>query len=225
VFIAQSRGCRKLRGIHTASDYTKWALGQCDADRYTLKLDARKFFYSIDRDILISLLRRKFKDKRLLALMALFMRMPNSDKGIPIGNLLSQLYALIYLNPLDQFIKHTLRQRLYIRYVDDFILFNLTLDEAHEKLSKIREFLRGKLGLELSKYSVAKARNGVNFVGYRAWATHRLARKRSMYNFRKAVKAGNQESIASLLGHAKRTWAMAYYMGILDRAREKERFD
>jgi RNA-directed DNA polymerase len=103
-FIDTSFACRKGYGTHKARDYAREALRKYSADSYTLKLDIRKFFYSIDRVILKSLLERKIKDKGLIRIMMLFAEM-ESDTGIPIGNLLSQLYALIYLNPLDHYVK------------------------------------------------------------------------------------------------------------------------
>jgi len=94
---------------------------QCDPDLYILKLDIRKFFYSIDRKILRFLVERKIKDNRFVDVMMLFVK-NEGDIGIPIGNLLSQIYALIYLNPLDHYIKRILNIKRYARYVDDFVL-------------------------------------------------------------------------------------------------------
>ena len=105
--------------------YTKlYDLRSCPDDSYTLKLDIRKFFYSIDRRRLKKLIEKKIKDRRLVEAMMLFADM-ETNKGIPIGNLLSQIYALIYLNPLDHFIKRVLKVKRYVRYVDDFILIGI----------------------------------------------------------------------------------------------------
>ena len=98
-FIDQSFACRKGGGTHRASDYTQEALRESDPDSYVLKLDIRKFFYSIPRDVLCGLFARKIKDRRLLEIMEMFVPMPGRV-GIPIGNLLSQLYALICLTVL-----------------------------------------------------------------------------------------------------------------------------
>lgn len=215
-FISQSHGCRKNHGAHSASKYAQWAMNQCGDDEYLLQLDIRKFFYSINRQTMGELIDHRIKDTRLTDVMKLFMSMDDSDNGIPIGNLLSQLYALIYLNPLDQFIKRELEQKFYVRYVDDFILFGLELEEAKALKSMIEDFLAKRLNLSLSKAIICKVRRGINFVGYRTWKGYRLVRKRSMYQFRKAVKQNRTESIASMLGHAKDTQSMDYYKSIME---------
>jgi len=117
-FIDQSFACRVGYGTHKAADYAQAALQACPRDGYTLKLDIRKFFYRIDRAVLRRQIERKVKDRRFVDLMMAFAD-HGEPVGIPIGNLLSQLYALIYLNPLDHFIKRELKCRAYLRYVDD----------------------------------------------------------------------------------------------------------
>ena len=100
--------------------------------------------------------------------------------GIPIGNLLSQIYALIYLNPLDHFIKRVLKVKHYVRYVDDFILIGLTREKCLEYKKLTVNFLKNELGLVLSKFTIQKIKRGVNFVGYRTWKNRRLIRKYSL---------------------------------------------
>lgn len=213
-FVKESFACRSGFGTHRASDYTQHALRRCDGDLYTLKLDIRKFFYSIDRTILRALIERKIKDKRLVDTMLQFADM-DQPKGIPIGNLLSQLYALVYLNPADHFIKRVLKVERYVRYVDDFVLVGLTRKACLEHRAKITEFLKNRLDLELSKSSIQKVKTGVNFVGYRTWRSKRFIRKYSLYKFRKAVKSGKTESVVSLLGHAKRTQSLTYMLNTI----------
>lgn len=215
-FIPQSHGCRKDHGAHSASKYAQWAMNQCGDDEYLLQLDIRKFFYSIDRTIMGELIDHRIKDERLSRVMKLFMVMQDSDSGVPIGNLLSQLYALIYLNPLDQFIKRDIAHKLYVRYVDDFILFGLDLEEAKALKVMIEDFLAKRLKLSLSKVTIQKIKRGANFVGYRTWKGYRLVRKRSMREFRKAAIRNDKESIASMMGHAKGTQSMKYYTSILE---------
>jgi len=208
-FIDTSFACRVGKGTHKASEYTTRALRQSRPDSYTLKLDIRKFFYRIDRGILQRLIERKIKDKRLVAVMMQFAEMPE-PVGIPIGNLLSQLYALIYLNALDHFVKRELKVKLYCRYVDDFILFNLTREECIDYRARIEAFLRDELRLELSKSTIAPTKRGVNFVGYRTWRRAKFIRKYSLYKFRRAVLRGKVERVISLLGHAKHTHSLGF---------------
>lgn len=203
-FIDQSYACRKNKGTHKAADYTQMALQKSDSDSYILQLDIRKFFYRIDRHILKELIERKIKDKRFVDIMMLFTDYERPI-GIPIGNLLSQIYALIYMNPVDQFIKRELKVKLYCRYVDDFILFNLSKSIAIEYKEIIARYLSENLKLELSKAIIVKTNKGVNFVGYRTWRRNRFIRKHSLYNYRKAIKNDKLESAVSILGHAKKT--------------------
>lgn len=213
IFIATSFACRHQMGTHKASDYTQATLQSCDPNRYTVKLDIRKFFYRIDRAILRKLVERKIKDKRLVDVMMLFADDGNVV-GIPIGNLLSQTYALIYLDKLDHFIKRTLKVAKYCRYVDDFILFDLTREECLGHKTTIVRFLADKLRLELSKWTIQKVRKGINFVGYRTWRSARFLRKFSLLKFRRAVARGKRDTVISLLGHAKFTstlrWMVKY---------------
>jgi len=213
-FIDTSYACRKGGGTHKASAYTQKSMRKYSGDLYYAKLDIRKFFYRIDREILRKLFEKKIKDRRFIDLMCMFAQM-NGDKGIPIGNLLSQLYALIYLNPLDYFIKRELKIKHYVRYVDDFVMIGLTLDEAKEAKTKCEKFLEEKLNLELSHWTIEKIRKGINFVGYRTWRGVKFVRKHSMYKFRKAIKEEKFESIVSLIGHAKGTGTIPYYRKML----------
>lgn len=208
-FIEQSFACRKGYGTHKAADYAQAALQACPRDSCTLKLDIRKFFYRIDRSILRGLIQRKVKDGRMVDLMMAFADHGESV-GIPIGNLLSQLYALIYLNPLDHFIKRELKITRYCRYVDDFVLFGISRAYAVECQQRIIAFIRDNLHLELSKSTIAPVARGLNFVGYRTWASQRFIRRRSLYNFRQALKKGRINSAASILGHARRTHSLQH---------------
>lgn len=186
-FITQSHGCRKNYGTHSASRYLQKSLKKYDENLYYLQLDIKKYFYSFDRNILKSMLEKKIKDKKFIELIMMFTTY-GEEKGVPIGNLLSQLFGLIYLNPLDHYVKRDLKIKNYVRYVDDFILIGITLSEAKEYKQKIEKFLLDNLGLTLSKFTIAKIKRGSNFVGYRTWQNYKLVRKHSMYNFRRACK-------------------------------------
>jgi hypothetical protein len=208
-FIDQSFACRIGKGTHRASDYALDALRHCDPQSYVLKLDVRKFFYTIDREILRSLIARKIKDRRMLDVIALFAGGPD-DVGIPIGNLLSQLFALIYLNEIDHYAKRALGLRHYVRYVDDMVMIGLGRDEALEVKAAMEEFLAGRLRLTLSRWSLGKVRDGVNFVGYRTWPWGRLVRRYSLHKFNRAVARGKDATVWSLIAHAKDTASLGH---------------
>ena len=205
-FIDQSFACRKGLGTHKAADYAQQALRLSPVGSHTIKLDIRKFFYRIDRSVLRKQIERKIKDRRFVDLMMQFAEY-GEPVGIPIGNLLSQTYALIYLNPLDHFAKRVLKATRYCRYVDDFIVFGVSRERCIEILAEVKAFI-ATLGLELSKYTIATVRRGVNFVGYRTWATRRFIRKHSLFKFSRAIKAEKLDSIISILDHARRTHSL-----------------
>lgn len=210
-FIDTSFACRIGYGTHKASEYTQRVMRQCDPNLYILKLDIRRFFYSIDRHILRRLLSRKIKDEKMVDIMMLFAE-KNGPVGIPIGNLLSQIYALIYLNPMDHYIKRGLHVERYVRYVDDFVLIGLERQQCVDLRGLIVEFIKGQLGLVLSKSTIQKIRRGVNFVGYRTWIRKRFIRKYSLYKFFKMAKKGRLQSLVSIAGHAKYTNSLRYMM-------------
>lgn len=138
------------------------------------------------------------------------------EKGIPIGNLTSQLFANIYLHELDKFVKHELRARLYVRYMDDAVIIHGDKAWLKEIELRLGDFLDGRLALKLnSKTNTFPAAQGISFLGYRIWATHRLLRKSSVKRMRRNLKrfmrgyadgAIEQDhitaSIMSWLGHA-----------------------
>lgn len=208
-FCFDAYGCRVGKGNHRAADQAQRFLRSSPDGSYTLQLDIRKFFYSIDRAILMRQIRRKIKCELTLELVSLFADYPDA-RGVPIGNLLSQLFSSIYLHDLDEFVKRELRVKRYVRYVDDSVLFGITLDEARDYKERIACFLRAQLGLELSRWTVQKVERGVNFVGFRTWRRTRFIRKRSLYRFSRSIKKKEGlDAIVSLLGHARHTASYA----------------
>jgi len=187
-FIADSFACRKGKGTHAA-------LRRCaefaQRYRFALKCDVAKYFPSIDHEILGGLLRRAIADERLLALIGEVLashrdgetqEWPDGDllavkvrpRGLPIGNLTSQFFANIYLDALDQFAKHDLRVRGYVRYVDDFILFADDRSQLRRWGEAVRAHLAGlKLRIHPDKYRLLPTRLGVDFVGFVSFADGR----------------------------------------------------
>lgn len=127
-FISDSYACVPERGTHEAVDrvvaFMKQMYQKHGDDYYIVKMDISKFFYSIDRDVLFGILARQIADQRLLCLIRkVIYSFDLTEKGIPIGNYTSQYFANIYMNELDQFVKHKLKVRRYVRYMDDFVCF------------------------------------------------------------------------------------------------------
>lgn len=210
-FIETSFACRIGKGTHRCADYVQEAMRESDKNSYNIHLDVRRFFYSIDRTILKDLIIKKIKDKPLVDLLIKFTD-HGEPLGIPIGNLLSQLFALIYLNPVDHFIKRELKVKFYARYVDDLAIIGINSQkEAKEIADRIEAFLFDKLNLALSKSNITKMKKGMNFVGFRTWRSTRFVRKHSLFKFSRALRKGKLDSLNSLMAHAKNTATICHY--------------
>lgn len=135
---------------------------------FVLKLDIKKFFASINQDILLGCIKRRVADPDLLWLIENILSSFSQDIGIPIGNLTSQIFANVYLNELDQFVKHTLREKYYIRYCDDFVIVSSDKKYLEALVPKIAYFLKNKLKLSLheQKIFIRKYTQGIDFLGY-----------------------------------------------------------
>jgi retron-type reverse transcriptase len=193
-FIHDLYSNRKEKGSHKAVDRFQEA---CRLNTYVLKCDVSKYFASMDKEVLFCLVTRKIKDKRLLAVIRQIIdsyESPgNSSKGIPLGNLTSQLFANLYLSPLDHYLKETLHCRYYIRYTDDFVVF----DNDKHQLSLIKkslcDFLRDyQLDLNLLKSHVHRTIDGVEFLGYRIFLSHRLIKKANVKRWKKKLRKYQQ---------------------------------
>lgn len=140
-------------------------------------MDIDKYFDNIDHQNLLDLIQRKVKDKSILSLLTRIIK--NSDisrslaagKGLPIGNLTSQFFANVYLNPLDHFLKDTLGEKAYIRYMDDMVVFSDSRDHLKIVLKKIDEFLTDNLKLKLKERAtiINAGLHGLPFLGYRVF--------------------------------------------------------
>ncbi len=200
-YIHNSFSCRTGKGNHKGVKALAHMLRQVSKNNtktcFVLKCDIRKFFDSIDHDILIDLLQKKIKDEKIINLlkeiMASFMsEQPNlfQRKGVPIGNLTSQLFANVYMNGLDQFMRHDLKVKYYARYTDDFIVVSDDKNYLEKLLQPIRLFLKEKLKLALhqNKVSIRKYPQGIDFLGYVALPHHIALRtstkKRMMWKLR-----------------------------------------
>ena len=208
-FIYDSYGCRKEKGTHKASQKVQDFMRKCSGDEYYLQMDIQKYYYNINHSILKDSISRKIKDVVLVELIMKFVNIMDGI-GLYIGNLLSQLFGLIYMDRLDHHIKRTLKQSKYVRYVDDFVIIGLEYQEAKDILKYMERYIESELGLVLSKFRIAKIKKGINFVGYRTWRSKKYVRKRTLYHFLKCLKIGKWESLHSLLGHAKHSSSIGY---------------
>lgn len=191
-FITQTYSCIKGRGIHKlAKDIKQVLRNDIQGTKYCLKLDIRKFYPSIDHDILKQVLRRKIKDKFLLSLLD---GIVDSADGVPIGNYLSQFFANLYLSYFDHWIKEELRVKHYFRYADDIVILSDNKEELRKILIVIKIYLRHKLNLKVKpNYQIFPVESrGIDFIGYRFYHTYTLLRKsikQRMFNLINKYKA------------------------------------
>ena len=174
MFIKDTYACIKGRGMHKASLRTTEFI---QYNKYCLKMDIRKFYPSINQDILYSMFERKFKDKGLLWLIHDIVHSFPGHKNVPIGNLTSQWFGNFYMAALDRYVKEDLRIKCYIRYCDDFLLFSNDKEELKRAKFAIIKFLKEELDLELSKCDLFPTSRGVDFMGYRHFKDYLLLRK------------------------------------------------
>lgn len=193
VFTADTYSCIKGRGIHAIVRKLKSTLKDKENTIYCLKLDIRKFYPSIDHDVLKEIIRRKIKDDDLLELLDAII---DSAGGVPIGNYLSQYFANLYLAYFDHWIKETKRVKYYYRYADDIIILNASKEQLHDLFNAIKEYLHDKLKLQIKgNYQIFPVDvRGIDFVGYRFYHTHVLLRKSIKKNFARAVKRAGKYS-------------------------------
>eukprot|EP01037_Dinobryon_pediforme_P011467 gene11467-11560_t len=175
-FTTNTYSCIKGRGIHAASKAVKKALKDVPGTQYCLKLDVRKFYPSVDHQILKYLLRRKIKDQDLLWLLD---EIIDSAPGVPIGNYLSQYFANFYLTYFDHWVKEVLKVRYYFGYADDMVILSGDKSLLHDWLLKISNYLQNELSLTLKQnYQIFPvAARGIDVVGYKHYHTHTLLRK------------------------------------------------
>lgn len=250
IFIHDSYACRKDKGTHVAIKRLQGFIRKASKNGkmrvYYLQLDIKDFFTSIDKGILFNLIRKKITDPDVLWLAettifwdctksfilkdregvigeippnkSLFGK--DNKKGLPIGNLTSQFFANIYMNELDQFIKHTIKAKYYMRYVDDFVIIDTDKDNLARIQGETEKFLHEHLALRLHpvRRKLLPVSNGIDFLGYIVRRDYILVRNRVLNNlmtkYRQFKRSGRKalddykHSLASYIGHLK--WANSY---------------
>lgn len=191
-FINTSYACLKGKGMHKASLDLQKAMLHCKRiwnNYYILKMDVKKYFENISKNLLFEILKRKIKDEKVAWLTQEIIYSNKGEKGLPIGNYTSQLFANVYLNEFDQYVKHKLKCKYYFRYMDDSVILVKTKEEAQDLLCKIKQFLANNLELELnSKTQIFKSKQGVNFCGYRINEYRLKIRDKGKRKLKKKIK-------------------------------------
>ena len=213
-FIADSFSCRKYKGTHRALErfksfgYKVSKNNTCTA--YVLKCDIRKFFATIDQVVLFPVLSKYISDSGVLELLKIIVSSFNSGKiwvGLPLGNLTSQLLVNIYMNEFDQFVKHWLGVKYYIRYADDFVIMSNDKEYLQKLIPHLQRFLieRLKVSLHPHKLFIKTYASGADFLGWVHFPHHRVLRtvtkKRMLRNLGDDLKEGSRTSYLGLLKH------------------------
>ncbi|MGV8168491.1 MAG: reverse transcriptase domain-containing protein [Candidatus Nanoarchaeia archaeon] len=160
---------------------------------YVLKADIKHYFKTVKHKILLDILRRNINDENIIWLINIVLENHQTDKigeGMPLGNLTSQFFANIYLNELDQYIKHELKAKHYIRYVDDFVIFSHNKEELEKYRQQIDIFLKRNLSLELhpEKTRIMNIKQGIPFLGIKIFPNHRALLSRNKRKFQNKLK-------------------------------------
>ncbi len=211
-FIADTYSCRMGKGIHRAMNRFRVFARKVSRNNtktcWVLKCDIRKFFASIDHAVLIEILAKYIPNLGVMLLLEEVIDSFSTKPGVglPLGNLTSQLFCNIYMNQLDQFVKHKLKAKYYIRYADDFVLLSQDRQWLEQQIPLIAEFLETKLKLFLhpDKVYVKTLASGIDFLGWVHFPKHRVVRtvtKKRM--LRRIREHPTNEALQSYLGMLK----------------------
>lgn len=230
-FIAHSFSCREGKGTHKAVDALERWLRKTSRNYTTqcfaLKCDIQQFFASVDHAVLRSILAKVIKDEDMLWLLKEIigsfhtLGYPDEErKGIPIGNLTSQLFANIYMNELDQFMKQQLRVKQYIRYTDDFVIVDSDKSKLENLLYPINEFLKEQLHLSLHprKIILRKFGQGIDFLGYVILPHHRTLRTRTKRRMFRKLQNRTRSYKTGAGSEAAVEASLQSYLGVLSHA-------
>ncbi|MEK6915602.1 MAG: reverse transcriptase/maturase family protein [Nanoarchaeota archaeon] len=201
IFIFDSYANRKTKGTLAALErfssfkrrVTKngklisYAFDQNSVIGYVFKADIKHFFDSVDHNMILYLLGKKIRDKKVMSLIyKIIKNFDDPDKGMPLGNMTSQFFANVYLNCLDYFVKHHLKMKYYVRYVDDFVILHESKEKLEECKDKIAKYLRHlRIRLHPDKSKIFSLYKGVTLLGFKEFYLYRIARKRNVKYFKK----------------------------------------
>jgi RNA-directed DNA polymerase len=229
-FIFHSLSSRLGKGTHIGITQLHKMIRKVSANGtkacYALKMDIKRFFDTIDHQILKNLLRKNITDAKALTIIDAIIdsfQVNNGglgNVGIPLGNVTSQLFANVYLHELDDFIKQDLRERYYLRYCDDFIILSRYEHHLKHIIATIREFLSTILKLELhpKKVIIRKLDHGIDFVGYMLFSHHILLRTRTKRRMKTRLKEAYECFLNGTIDIVSMDQKLQSYLGILSHA-------
>ncbi len=212
-FTTDSYSCRDNKGTHKALQQFKAYANKVSHNHHRtcwiLKCDIRKFFASIDHAQLIEILGQYIPDERIMGLLIHIIQSfeTSAGVGLPLGNLTSQLFTNVYMNVFDQFVKHKLRARFYIRYADDFVLMSGDKAWLQDQLVLMQDFLQLHLSLIIhpDKIYLQTITSGVDFLGWVNFPKHRVLRRATKQRMFRRIMVygvdGRTQSYRGLLRH------------------------
>ncbi|KKT32320.1 MAG: RNA-directed DNA polymerase (Reverse transcriptase) [Candidatus Moranbacteria bacterium GW2011_GWF2_44_10] len=230
-FISHSFSCRIGKGTHKGVIALEKMIRK-ETQNYSrrcfiLKCDVRKFFDTVDHGILMRILKKRIKDENALCLLREIISSFSSEhsdiftvRGLPIGNLTSQLFANIFLNELDQFVKNKMRLKFYARYTDDFVIVGKDERELKNMLSEIRSFLKDRLSLELhpKKIVIRKYSQGIDYLGYIVLPHYQLLRTKTKKRVFKKLKMRIGQYRAGEISEKSLNQSLQSYLGVFSHA-------
>ena len=222
-FIYDSYSCRLKKGTHKAVNRLKRFLQRLSKNNikttFILKCDIKKFFDSVNQNILLGLINKNIKNTDIIQLVKEIIKSfeTEKEKGIPLGNITSQLFANIYLNELDKFIKHKLKIKYYIRYCDDFIILDTDKNYLIGIISVINDFLKDNLNLYIhsQKVFIRKYIQGIDFLGYVVLPHYRVLRTKTKKRMLKKTKNQYKKLSDKLISEKQFNQSLQSYLGIL----------
>lgn len=231
-FVADSFSCRMGKGTHKAINRFRSFGYKVSRNNtrtcWVLKCDIRKFFENINHEVLLAIFKEYILDDNVIWLLekVIYSFSSASGRGLPLGNLTSQLFVNVYMNEFDQFVKHKLKAEYYIRYADDFVVLSQDKAWFEELLPKISDFLSEylKLNIHPDKVFIKTLSSGVDFLGWVHFPDHRVLRtatkRRMMKKIKENLKSGAINSYRGLLSHGN---AYNLRRSVVDEAYEPER--
>ncbi|MDD5318510.1 MAG: reverse transcriptase domain-containing protein, partial [Candidatus Pacebacteria bacterium] len=222
-FIFHTYSSRDFRGTHRGvisfEKFSRKVSQNYTRPAWAVKCDVRKFFDSIDQKILLDLIDRKVKDRQLMALIRLIVRsfevLP--EKGLPLGNVTSQLFANIYLHELDTFVKKELKVNYYLRYCDDFAILLDSEVQLKEYVEKVKLFLKKTLLLDIHPHKIIfrKLHQGMDFLGYVMLPHRRVLRTRTKKRMLKKMTSLKYALTKNLIEEEPLKQRLQSYLGML----------
>lgn len=220
---------REGKGIYKALEKAMLSMNRY---AFVAKMDVRKFFDSISHTCLMGRLKRLFKDKELLNVFSGIIDSYNTDSGcgVPIGNLTSQYFANQYLSGLDHYVKEVLKAPVYIRYMDDMLVFGTSRQEVRCYVESMRDYLNDRLSLELKPVVLESTVRGVAFLGYHVSRHKILLSRRSKIRFKRKYKyctrllceniyteSEYQKHILPLIAFTKKAYTAGFRKSVLEK--------